>query len=190
MTYKSHVNFALISVLAYNYFSKDANSFLEIADLLVWAGLGSLTPDLDSGSSILSNIIYKADDLLRKYHILEHRKIAHLNFKFSLKWLVKLLGLKRKSLVAKISKGVLETKNFTAMMRWLMCFLIIYVTTFQSNLAITGFAVGYVSHIVIDYAMSWINVKTGSDIENKIIYPTLGKIFCGSLVLSVVGKFI
>ena len=195
MTGKTHIQFAFCC-------SAIANVINPITDwktatcYIIISGVASTFPDLDSETSWASQALFGIDDTLRKLKIFKHRGITHFNFKFT--FLRKFLLKCKKQVEKRLNKSrilftpflylELLTYNilllFQSMLKPIIRYLLVtivltYGIFLEQNVLIKAICVGYCSHIIIDYLMVYIGIKTGSDIENKIIYRFFG--FCSIL---------
>lgn len=197
MTYKTHMQGGVIASAFANLVNPiiiDTTNWqsilftsCDLANYIVVAWIAAVLPDFDSGSSLAANGIYLIDDLLRdvkinKKRMFAHRGLSHFNIKFSIKFLIK--QLKRKSILRNILNGlnyIIESKFTTVLFRYSAVVVLVRLVL-DAHLFIKALVIGYCSHIVLDYIMSYLGVKTGSNTENKIVYNILG--WCA--ILSVI----
>lgn len=155
MTSKTHIQLGLIFGSAYACIYPIVSWKESIAYLSICA-LSSTFPDIDSPHSFISGAIFGIDEVFRKIGILKHRNLSHFNYKF-----------------------LVKSKFMIALLRYITCFGLLMIVPFCGWILV-AFLLGYVSHILLDYATSYFKIKTGSALENQIIYNILG-------ILSILG---
>ena len=152
MTYKTHVQGSVIASSLYLYLLDNINNYncKQLLAFYIISSFSSKLPDLDNPNSISANEIYLLDDLIRKLPFIKHRGIFHFN----------------------ISK---DGNFIVAVIRYTIIFFLIKYSL-NSDFIIKSLILGYSSHIILDYITSYVNIKTGKDIENKFVINILGYI--------------
>lgn len=193
-TYKTHSNVGFMTIGAILSLQTDL-TFEQIFASTIIAGMASILPDLDSENSIASQMIWLVDDLLRKIRIkdkklVKHRGIMHFNIDRKIVYNF----IKNISNIFEFHKYIKNKINIISKIivfttRWLISGILLYYS-FKIHWIYGSFIIGYVSHIIIDYIMTYLKIKTGSETEigNKIftIYNITGFFATYFIIINIV----
>ena len=114
----------------------------------------------------------KNKKILREYRIIQENYYKSINNYRN--FLLKELKQSKLKKFLNIVNLILESKFTTVIVRYYITISVIWFSLMQHHVFLKSLIIGYCSHIVLDYIMQYMRVKTGKDIENKIVYHFLG----------------